>query len=214
MNLSEFLKTETRELHARAESQPVEKALFGGQISPQAYAHWLKQRAAIHEVLEQRLLKWQASDKRVDPLLGAPCQQAQRAVDDIGTLAHDNNALPVSGKVEAYAAACDKALANNPTWLLGGRYVLEGSKNGGRFLARALAGRLTAEHQAATTYLNPHGEEQPALWGAWKQNLDAIEFSEAERTMILEGARAMYDAVIEIDTQLDPQLGLTTTAEV
>ena len=96
--------------------------------------------------------------------------------------------VAVPSTVRALAAI---AAADAPG-LLGYNYVLEGSMNGNRYIARALSRTASAP---ATAYLDPYGEQQPAEWQAYRARMGALEFSPAEVERMVAAARDMFDFV-------------------
>jgi heme oxygenase len=79
------------------------------------------------------------------------------------------------------------------------RYVLEGSNNGNRFIARAIRKALPG---APTRYLDPYGENQRPLWARFKADMEAVGFTPAEQDQIVLAAQEMFAAVGALSCEL------------
>ncbi len=75
----------------------------------------------------------------------------------------------------------------DPFSLLGYNYVLEGSMNGNRFIARALAPGMKV---SATSYLDPYGQEQRPIWQAYRERMNAAGFDTPLRRIAWLARRA------------------------
>jgi heme oxygenase len=86
--------------------------------------------------------------------------------------------------------------------LLGMLYVLEGSKNGGSFIARALRKSLGLAAGRGDRYFDSHGARQPEAWAGFKARMDAEAWEPAERAEMLRGAVAMFRAIQDISIEV------------
>lgn len=185
------LQAETRDLHTKAERHPIQAALVRGRASVEAYVLYLQQLGHIHAALEDELLarRGEALLSPVDPSRF----RATLAAEDVRELGADGLSAPV-GPVAAFS----RELVDVPTLhLLGMHYVLEGSTNGGRFIARAVRRCLPLEAQSATRYLDPYGDEQGSIWGEYCRALASLPLSEADAALLLGGAEAMFRLIID-----------------
>ncbi|MEM0983738.1 MAG: biliverdin-producing heme oxygenase, partial [Planctomycetota bacterium] len=89
----------------------------------------------------------------------------------------------------------------------------EGANNGNRFLAARLKGPLGLAEGGAT-YLEPYGEEQPALWAAFKGRLDGLELSASERDEVVASAREMFELIRLVHGDFEARLGSVEAAGV
>lgn len=207
--LADALKAATDEHHRRAEGQPFQRSLARGAASPAAVAGWLGQMTLVHAALETGLMRLIAAQPRLQPLF----QPHQSRIEDLN---HDLIALnaPSSGipatpataaMVEAIAsiAAREDAIA-----LLGPLYVLEGSQNGSRYIARALlrawgwnGGRGPGDRMLRS--LDPYGESQREIWQTFRTALNDLEVTDAQREAIIAGARATFDGITAMSIEHD-----------
>ena len=75
----------------------------------------------------------------------------------------------------------DRLASEQPMALLGILYVLEGSTNGSKFIARKVrpAYELPATGEGSA-YLDPYGDVQPARWQEFKAAMDALNLPAAD----------------------------------
>ncbi|NBT90776.1 MAG: hypothetical protein EBT50_08125, partial [Verrucomicrobia bacterium] len=89
--------------------------------------------------------------------------------------------------------------APSPATLMGIYYVFEGSKNGARYIAKALAGRARI---TALKYLDPHGEAQRGLWMKFRADMDAIAWTPAEQDSMVKSAQATFTSISSLDDEI------------
>jgi heme oxygenase len=78
-------------------------------------------------------------------------------------------------------------------------YVFEGSKNGARFIAKALAKAWGLSDTTSFRYLDPHGEEQRSLWMKFRTDMDGIAWTPNEKDLMVKAAQATFDAISSLD---------------
>jgi heme oxygenase len=196
--LSLRLKRENADLHDVAEASELPRMLLKGPMSREQYADALLRELPLHRALD------------------AACRRAREARPSAGWRALFDEKLLHSGWLEEdlaflgvdHAAArphpsAERALAflarelADPVATLGLHYIRTGQTNGNRFIARAVrkhAG-LPATGEG-TRHMDPWGADQPAIWAAFKRDLDAGPWTAAEVERVLASARAMYVGVL------------------
>lgn len=200
--LSERLKAETRADHSRAEKHPLMAAMVAGRIDRAGYARYLGQMLHVHATLERAL---RTTDSR-HPALTVVVREhhfrepALRA--DLATLGEHPDAhtpFPATGLF------CERIVglaSDDPPALVGTLYVLEGSTNGGRYIAPAVRKALGLPDGAGagsgTEYLEPHGEHQRDRWSFFKASLDVLTFTPAECDLIVAVASDAFRGVHDI----------------
>lgn len=201
MNIMDVLKERTAEQHRRAEQSPFMRGLVSGKVNREGYARWLGQMMHVHAALEGEIVAHRATEPR---LAVASDEQfgAQRLCADLVALGVDPASVkPLAGagalaeRVRAAAKAC-------PVALLGSHYVLEGSKNGNTYIAKALRRTLELAPGAGDSYLDPYGEQQRARWAAFREAMGGQEYSENDAAAVLEAACAMFDGITELNEEL------------
>ncbi len=198
------LREATRDQHEDAEARPLQRAMAQGSITAGSYVMYLGQLRHLHEALETSLDA--ALDSR--PELSALFTDERRRVPDLDAdlEAFDvsPNTVPVLPATETFIARVARLAESDPIALLGPLYVLEGSTNGGRFLARVLARSLQIGSGAGLSYLNPYGERQPEMWATFKTLADELRLSPDEAASVTEEARQTFRAVSEISDAILP----------
>jgi heme oxygenase len=190
------LREQTAELHTRAERHPIQAALVRGQADRAVYASYLSQSLHLHAALEGEL-HLRAGSPTLAPVL--PEQyRAGRAGEDLAFLGVGMPDGPVAA-VQDLAAGLGRA---SDAELLGMQYVLEGSTNGGRFIAAAVRRALALEGAEGTRYLDPYGESQPARWGSFCAAMGRLSLSPEARRAAVGGARRMFGVIIDMFDQI------------
>jgi heme oxygenase len=78
-------------------------------------------------------------------------------------------------------------------------YVFEGSKNGARYIAKAMAKAWGKADTTSFRYLDPHGESQRGLWMKFRSDMDAIPWTAAEQDEMVKAAQSTFDAISSLD---------------
>ncbi len=196
--LSQKLKDGTWDLHSQAEKQPFQQNLVKGQVSRDAYGGWLAQMLLVHSALEKRLRTLCDNDPRVAAVVSDEQYQEPYLLADLAALGYDRPATALE-RTARLIETIENAAAIR---LLGYHYVLEGSNNGNAFIARAVRPALGLEPGSGDRYLDPYGERQRAVWGAFKTAIDEQAFSEDEQTAMVEAAREMFAGISELSAAL------------
>jgi len=205
------LRAATQPAHAAAEAHPFQVALARGSLPLEQYVANLAQLLHVHATLERRLRDLAARQPATAPLIRADLFQEGRLRED---LAHFRAApakpLPATA---ALLGDIEHAAEAHPVALLGFLYVLEGSKNGGRYLARGVAQayRLTPGGPGVR-YLDPHGAAQRDLWVEFKTNMNALPLGEEESQQIVAAALRMFEAISAIGDDVLKLAGGTAQA--
>jgi len=130
--------------------------------------------------------------------LGLPdLYQTKNLETDLAQLGVDLKSIqPLKGATKLIAEIKNAA---SPATLMGIYYVFEGSKNGARYIAKALGGRARI---TALKYLDPHGEAQRGLWMKFRADMDAIAWTPAEQNSMVQAAQATFTAISSLDDEI------------
>ena len=77
--------------------------------------------------------------------------------------------------------------------------MFEGSKNGARYIAKALGGRARI---TALKYLDPHGEAQRGRWMKFRADMDAVAWSPAKQDSMVKSAQATFTSISSLDDEI------------
>lgn len=198
------LRTATAEHHERAEHHPFQRDLAKGRASVDLYASYLGQLLLVHRALWSALTLAASHDARIAAVVEPWQHDEPRLLEDLASFGVDPCDVSPSPSTESLVAHIGRLAASNPVSLLGMHYVLEGSKNGGRFIAVNVRRAYALEGPAGTRYLDPYGEAPSARWQAFKASMDAQVFTSEEHRSMADAARGMFDAIAAIsDDVLD-----------
>ena len=169
-----------------------------GRVGPAGYGAYLSQLLHVHEALDHAAHSLAGRSVSFARVWRSWHARAAHARADLATLGMQPQ--PPSASTARFVEHIDLLAARGSVALLGVLYVLEGSTNGGVFIARALRRALPAG--MGTTYLDPHGELQGRRWAEFKQCTDALTLSAGEQDLIVQEARATFIAIEGIFEEL------------
>lgn len=199
------LRDSTADLHREAENHPFQKALATGKLDRELYVRYLQRMLQIHRALEAGLRGLMETDVRVAGVVYEEQFQEENLLLD---LAHFGQAGAVSdpasavATVAAYENEVARLVAERNVGLLGHHYVLEGSKNGAKFIAHAVRGAYRLTPGSGDRFLDPYGAEQRSKWMSFKASMDAVSFTPDEQCDILSGASDMFRTIINLAAEL------------
>lgn len=200
--LSERLREETRADHFRAEKHPLIAAMIGGRIDRAAYAGYLGQMLHVHTALEAALRDTAHHHPALALLVREHEFRELALLADLSTLDERPDLHPPLPAARLFCGRIAGLAGEAPVALLGTLYVLEGSTNGGRYLAPAVRKALGlpghGEAGSGTEYLDPHGPRQRERWGCFKASLDVLALAPAERDLIVAVASDAFRGVHDI----------------
>ncbi len=198
--IMETLRTETAEHHERAEKHPFQRAQASGALPRERYAANLGQMMLVNRALTAHLRRLASSDPRAAAVIR---EHQFRENDFAADLRHfgvvPESVIALPGVAEAIAEM-NETVEGAPLAALGMHYVLEGSTNGGQYIARGVRRAYGLQGQEGTRALDPYGDRQRPLWAEFKASMNAATFTAQETQDLLTGARWMFDAVSRIGT--------------
>ena len=193
------LKTETAEQHKAAESRPFQRRLVTGDVSAADYGRWLGQMLIVHRTLEGRLRKAVAGDARIARVVKEDQYREEMIVADLADLRADLAAIACGRGTIGLTAHIERV---DSMQLLGMHYVLEGSTNGNKFIARAIRRSLGLAPGRGDRYLDPYGDAQREKWASFKADMDSVGWSAPDADGIVAGAVGMFDGITALSGDL------------
>lgn len=202
------LRDETAELHKQAETKPMQGALVRGMVTREQYGAWLGQMWAMHRELDAALRIAAPRAEAIRRVVTEEQYQEPYLRADLEFMGIDSGTIrPMSG-TSAFIARVHEIGATNPLGVLGVHYVLEGSKNGNRFIVRAVRKALGLELGRGDRYLDTYGEAQPLKWGAFKEAMNRIAFTDAEIDGLVSAAKVGFEGVMALSDDVWAAVGM------
>jgi len=151
------------------------------------YRRWLARFLGIYQPIEARLKAFSEWDEWGICL--AELGQSTSLHRDLAAMDAAGEELPL---------ATETCLPLLPTFseAFGSLYVLEGSKLGGKFILRDLAGRLGSEIEGMTAFFQGHGEHSVPKWNSFRRSLDAfLAKHPLEFSRVVAGAASTFASI-------------------
>ena len=191
------LRDQTAEHHKRAERSDFQRQLIAGRLPVAGYIGWLEQMLCVYRALEAHLASGKPRYAGVDVEVWRKTPQLER------DLAHFGRAVPPAPvpATEAFLGQMGRWAEGRAPVLLGVLYVLEGSTNGSRHIARSLKKAYDLPGGAGLDFLDPYGDAQPERWREFKSRLEAV-VPAGDVDELVVAARGTFDAVTEIGQNL------------
>lgn len=189
LGLATALRDRTREAHTKAERHPVQSRMARGVITREEYAAYLGQLLHVWNEIDDGLARGAKRDPRIGAMVQEYHPHAWRVRSDLRFYGRGEAApLDVTRRMMEMVRAAGDCAAIVGVW-----YVLEGSANGGRYIAKSLATAFKLDGRDGLMTMDPHGEAQRERWQEWRRALDAQAFSDAEKAEILAAANATFE---------------------
>jgi heme oxygenase len=200
----EHLRETTRALHKEAESRPLQRSMARGSLPPGSYVMYLGQLRHLHESLEASLDTVSASHPGLAGLFTDDRRRVPDLDRDLAAFGVSMESVPVLPATAEFISRVEDLAKSESVALLGPLYVLEGSTNGGRFLARVLERSLQIEGPAGLSYMDPYGDRQPEMWAEFKTLADQVELTPEQKDAVTEAACETFRAIAAISDAVLP----------
>lgn len=196
-NVMARLRAETHTEHKLAESSEFESALVSGRVTRPMYVAYLQQRMQIHAALDPAVMELVEAVPQFGGLVVPELLQRENLAADLAYIeASSGTPLPPAREFTEEIRSLGQRRCVS---LLGVYYVFEGSKNGARYIAKAIQRALGLTPPDGLRYLDPHGEAQRGLWAAFKDRMNAVGFTGVEQDLMVRGAKRAFEAVRTVD---------------
>jgi heme oxygenase len=202
-SLMQRLKDETSDLHSHAESRTLQRAIASGNVDRSTFTAYLGQLYQVHHSLESALENSRDEHAAIGVLATTDRMRIPDLDRDLAFHSMDSD-IPAGDAARSFSARVKEIEAQDPVALLGALYVLEGSTNGGRFLARALRKSWDLDGEGLA-YFDPYGEEQPEKWADFRRGMDEASFEADQEEAIIEMAKTTFRAIAEVSDEVSDQ---------
>jgi heme oxygenase len=203
-SIMDHLRDATRGLHKQAESRPLQRAMARGTLPRASYVMYLAQLRHLHAALETALDQPAASRAGLSELFTEDRRRVPDLDQDLASFNVDPAEVPTLAPTQQFIERIGALLDEDPLSLLGPLYVLEGSTNGGRFLARVLERSLRLDGGTGLSYMDPYGDRQPEMWASFKRLADALALTPEQADAVTESAGRTFAAIAEISDAIVP----------
>lgn len=200
-SIMQRLKTETRDLHAHAESRVLQRKIAQGTVDRDCFSAYLGQLYHVHRSLESALAESGDRVPAIRPVATADRMRVPDLERDLAFFEVDHDQLQAGEAASRFALQIEETMKSNPVALLGALYVLEGSTNGGRFLARTLRQSWGLDRDGLA-YFDPYGDEQPQRWAAFRRDMDEASLAADQQEAIIDMARSTFRAIAEVSDEV------------
>lgn len=170
--LRDVLRLATAEVHERLHRHPGFAAVQAGTIDHAAYAALLIRIYGFYRPFE--------AAAQVDP------QRTRWLEIDLAALGVD------VARQEKLARCTMFTVPLSPDYVLGARYVVEGSSLGGRGMARQLDVLLGSDASDGRRFFSGYGSETGVVWRDYLLRLSEVSGAEQKRARIVAGATATF----------------------
>lgn len=196
------LKAATADQHRGAEQHAFQQMMIRGALSREAYAEWLGQMLLIHQALEGHLDTLVAGRPAIAPVFDEDRRRVPAILRDLTFYRAETDYQPMPATTR-FLQYLDGLAAVAPLALLGVLYVLEGSTNGARFIAKRLRSAYDLPVDGAgTAFVDPYGDAQPVRWRAFKDAMEELRLGDPEIDGITHAAQQTFDAIGAVGSDL------------
>lgn len=197
------LKAQTDEILRRGQQHPLQRVLVAGQISREQYVGYIRQLLLIHQPMERLLRTLRDRDRAASLIIREEQFLSPRILQDLTFLGSDGGAM-AGRAVRRCVDEMHLAAARVPRSTLGFLYVVEGSKNGARYVAPSVQRALNLLPGPGTSMFDPNGDEQFNKWMFFKNAMNTTPFSPEEVEAMIHGGRTMFEAFIAVSEEIMP----------
>lgn len=196
------VKEQTWPLHQQAEGRPLEQALIKGELPRPLYVKYLEQRYLIHRALENHVRRLAQQHPALQQMIREELFQEANLVVDLQHLGSKVDQIAPGRATLAFLSEMEALLKGEPLALLGSYYVFEGSKNGGRYIARSVSRAFQLPPGPGLRYLDPHGEQQRELWARFRTGMNQLDLTPPQQDAIIAAAKRTFELVSQLDDEL------------
>ena len=175
--------------------------MVNGELARREFASFLSQMRHIHATLDPALQSAAKTDDRVAHIFDESHLRLGRIDQDLKDLSHTGTEEPLPA-TQHFVRYINEMAENTPASLIGVLYVKEGATNGNKIVAKRLREKMELDPDMAMGYLDPHGADQRRCWNAFKEKLNELELTDAEKDDCLDVAKETFQMVMDISKQI------------
>jgi heme oxygenase len=198
----ELLRDSTSDMHNSAEANEFQHKLSAAKVQKDELGRYLQQLYLIHQSISNLIEQSKTNNDALRHVVRDYHSDLTCIVNDIEYLGQKPElATPLKATADLVASMIETS-KNQTAALLGYLYVLEGSTNGAKFLAKALRNGLELPVDAGASYFDRYGDKQRERWNEFKQAMNEVEFTEDERAKLVSTAAETFQTFGKIGDEL------------
>lgn len=202
VTVMDLLRESTSEMHNSAEANDFQHRLSAAKVQKDELARYLQQLYLIHQSVSSLIEQSQTTNTPLRHVVRDYHHDLTCIINDIEYLGKKaEQATPLKPTADLVASMTGTS-KTTPAALLGYLYVLEGSTNGAKFLAKALRKGLNLPEDAGASYFDRYGDKQRERWNGFKQAMNEVDFTEEERAKLVSTATETFQTFGKIGDEL------------
>jgi len=188
----DLLRESTAEMHTSAEGNQFQHQLGSGKVAPEHYGQYLEQLYLMHKKLADLLDGSKPANGALQKVVNDYHLDLTCVKNDLAHFGRKPESATALNATEQLMTSMQNSANSDSSELLGFLYVLEGSTNGAKFMAKSLRAGLGLPEEAGASYFDRYGEKQRERWMAFKSAMNEIEFSEQQRGALVDKAKETF----------------------
>lgn len=208
--LADHFKNATWDSHTEAETTGLINDILRGKASLENYIRFLQNLYPAYNMMESSS-DWLSTFPEMTPFFGDEIHRSRTIESDLEQLCKLSGMTlePYLPEAQAYASHVQEALLNNHPAMLAHVYVRYlGDLNGGLVLKRLLAKNLELPANCLSFYEFPHIENLAEFRTGFRETLNAITLSEADRQRATQASVDAFKFNVAISNALAPSARL------
>jgi len=202
LNVMDALRESTKDMHNDTEGHEFQRSLGSGKLDKGRYVTYLGQLYLMHKHLAELLGQSAKQSAQIDAVVQDYHHDHGAVLGDLKYFGVEGSQATALAATQKVCAKMDQVAKSNPLSLLGYLYVLEGSTNGAKFMAKNIITGMGLPQDQGASYFDRYGDKQRERWTAFKERMNANNFSPTEIAKIVEAGKEMFMAFFEIGDEL------------
>ena len=198
------LRVATAQQHEEAENHPFQQAFSSGRLSREAYVRYLVELHHVYAGLENQIRSASDGTPGLAYVVVHENYREGDLADDLDYFGVAPDSFDPTSMTKDFVGHIEVLARANPIALLGLHYVLEGSNNGSKFIARNIR-RAYDLGDRGVRALDPYGSDQRQKWLDYKIRMGELKLSQDNSDAIVEAAKHMFKFLGNVSSELMPE---------
>ncbi len=202
LNVMDALRESTKEMHNETEGHEFQRSLGSGKLDRERYVIYLEQVYLMHKHLAEALARCAKNSPAIDQVVQDYHHDHSAVLNDLKYFGKDGSEAKPLAATKKICGRMDLYEKEQPLSLLGHLYVLEGSTNGAKFMAKSIIKGMDLPVDQGASYFDRYGDQQRPRWTAFKTRMNEQDFDQEQIAQIVEAGKEMFIAFFEIGDEL------------